>query len=118
MAKPKIYGIGIYKGIGEIIIMNNREEALEKSRVAFEAAKKKLEKAQKSWQDEVDSIVLRPVHIRNISREEAVKLAKAIEKEDSFQKIMKLGLLPEQIMKPEKQEGEENGNGSEQRIFN
>lgn len=78
--------------------MSNKEETLKKSRLAFEAAKKKLDKAQKAWQDEVDAIVLRPIRSRNISREDAVKLAKAIEKDDSFQKIMQLGLLPERII--------------------
>jgi hypothetical protein len=82
--------------------MSNKEETLKKSRLAFEVAKKKLDKAQKSWQDEVDAIVLRPIRTRNISRAEAVKLAKAIAKDDSFQKIMELGLLPEQIINEEK----------------
>lgn len=77
--------------------MSSREETLEKSRLAFEAAKRRMEKAQKAWQDEIDAIILRPVHTRSISRAEAVKLAKAIENDNCFKKIMDMGMVPEQI---------------------
>ena len=53
-----------------------------------------LEKAQKAFQDEVDAIVLRPVRMREITREQAVKLAHAISDDESFSIIMEIAKVP------------------------
>ena len=74
--------------------MSNKEETLKKSIIAYERAKKKLEKAQKAFQDEVDAIVLRPVRMREITRDQAVKLAHAINDDESFSIIMEIAKVP------------------------
>ena len=45
----------------------------QKSLIAFQKAKERMEKAQKAYRDEVDAIVLKPVQVRNISRNQAIK---------------------------------------------
>ena len=72
----------------------NSEEKLERSLLAFERAKAQYEKARKAWQDDVDAIILKPVHVRSISRDEATKLARAIEDDTAFALIMEMDLLP------------------------
>ena len=75
----------------------SKEEAMKKAKAALDRAQKKYEKALSAWQDEVDTIVLKPMHIRSISRKEAVQLARAIENDECFRKIMAMGLLPESL---------------------
>ena len=84
---------------------SSREDALKKSLIAFQKAKERMEKAQKAYRDEVDAIVLKPVQVRNISRDQAIRLAKAIEKDETFEIIMEL--VPD--IKPEEREDEDSG---------
>lgn len=84
---------------------SSREDALKKSLIAFQKAKERMEKAQKAYRDEVDAIVLKPVQVRNISRDQAIKLAKAIEKDETFEIIMEL--VPN--IEPEEREDEDSG---------
>ena len=84
---------------------SSREDTLKKSLIAFQKAKERMEKAQKAYRDEVDAIVLKPVQVRNISRDQAIKLAKAIEKDETFEIIMEL--VPD--IEPEEREDEDSG---------
>ncbi len=87
----------------------SKEEAMKKAKDALERAQKKYDKALEAWQDEVDMIVLKPMHIRSISRKQAVQIAKAIENDECFAKIMAMGLLPGQLQKErEEQKNEED----------
>jgi len=70
--------------------MSNKEDALKKSMIAFEKAKKRMEEAQKAYREEVDAIILRPVQARNITREQAVKLAKVIESDETFMLLLEM----------------------------
>lgn len=83
---------------------SSREDALKRSLIAFQKAKERMEKAQKAYRDEVDAIVLKPVQVRNISRDQAIKLAKAIEKDETFEIIMEL--VPN--IEPEEREDEDS----------
>ena len=78
--------------------MSNKEETLKKSIIAYERAKKTLEKAQKAFQDEVDAIVLRPVRMRETTRDQAVKLAHAISDDESFSIIMEIAKVPGYVL--------------------
>jgi hypothetical protein len=79
----------------------SKEDAFRKAEAALKKAQEKYDKAYAVWQEEVDSIVLRPMHIRNLSRKQAVQLAKAISDDTIFAKIMELGLLPSTLQKRE-----------------
>ena len=70
--------------------MSNKEDALKKSLLAFEKAKKRMEEAQKAYREDVDAIVLKPVQMRNISRDQAIKLASVIESDETFKILMEL----------------------------
>lgn len=91
----------------------SKEEKLERSLIAFERAKAQYEKARKAYQDDVDAIILKPVHVREISRGEAVKLARAIEDDTAFALIMEMGLLPEALQNTEEGEDDEDMEGGE-----
>ncbi len=79
----------------------SKEEAFVKARAALERAQRRYDKAYAAWQDEVDGIVLKPMHVRNLSRKQAIQLAKAISDDTIFAKIMELGLLPDTLKKRE-----------------
>ncbi len=79
----------------------SKEEAFVKARSALERAQRRYDKAYAAWQDEIDGIVLKPMHVRNLSRKQAIQLAKAISDDTIFAKIMELGLLPDTLKKRE-----------------
>ena len=79
----------------------SKEEAFVKARAALERAQRRYDKAYAAWQDEIDGIVLKPMHVRNLSRKQAIQLAKAISDDTIFTKIMELGLLPDTLKKRE-----------------
>lgn len=79
----------------------SKEEAFVKARAALERAQRRYDKAYAAWQDEIDGIVLKPMHVRNLSRKQAIQLAKAISDDTIFAKIMELGLLPDTLKKRE-----------------
>jgi len=81
----------------------SKEEAYLQAKAALEKAKKRYDKAYAAWQEELDSIVLRPMHVRNLSRKEAQQLSKLISDDDAFKKIMEMGLLPDQLGKREEE---------------
>ena len=68
-----------------------KEEALHRAKEALDRAQRKYDKAFADWQDEVDGILLKPAHARVLTRKQVIALARAIENEDSFRKIMELG---------------------------
>lgn len=70
--------------------MSNKEDALKKSLIAFQKAKERMERAQKAYRDEVDAIVLKPVQAREITRSQAIKLARAIDDDETFMLIMEM----------------------------
>ena len=79
----------------------SKEDAFRRAEVALKKAQEKYDKAWAAWQDELDGIVLKPMHIRNLSRKEAIQLARAISDDTIFKKIMEWGLLPETLKKRE-----------------
>ena len=95
--------------------MSNKEDALKKSLIAFQKAKERMERAQKAYRDEVDAIVLKPVQVRNITREQAIKLARAIENDEAFELIMELN--PYYSVKEETQEDDSQGTEEEEDVF-
>lgn len=95
--------------------MSNKEDALKKSLIAFQKAKERMERAQKAYRDEVDAIVLKPVQVRNITREQAIKLARAIENDEAFELIMELN--PYYSVKEEKAEDDGQGTEEEEDVF-
>ena len=86
----------------------SKEMAYKKAKAALEKAQKNYDKAYEAWQNELDLIVLKPIHVRNISRKEAVMLAGILNSDDCFKKIMEMGALPEQLMKTSKGENIQN----------
>lgn len=82
----------------------SKEAAFKKAKAALERAQKNYDKAYAAWQDELDLIVLKPIHIRNISRKEAVMLAGILNSDECFKKIMEMGALPEQLNNTRKEE--------------
>lgn len=86
----------------------SKEEAFLQAKVALERAQRKYDKALEAWQDEVDGIVLKPMHVRNLSRKQAIQLAKAIQDDTIFNKIMEMGLMPEIIQRKEEIKSNEN----------
>ena len=79
----------------------SKEDAFRRAEVALKKAQEKYDKAWAAWQEELDGIVLKPMHIRNLSRKEAIQLARAISDDTIFKKIMEWGLLPETLKKRE-----------------
>ena len=79
----------------------SKEEAYYKAKAGLDRAQKKYDKAYAAWQEELDGIVLKPMHIRNLSRKQAIQLAKAISDDTIFNKIMEMGLLPDTLKKRE-----------------
>ena len=69
------------------------EKAFLDAKDALELAQHKFEKAQQDWQDEIDAIILNPIHKKRISRKEAHQLAKAISDNNLFGKLLELGYL-------------------------
>lgn len=55
----------------------------------------------------MDTILLRPTHARTLSRKQVVALARAIENDECFEKIMAMGMLPPAL----------NNNHEEERII-
>ncbi|MBE5851144.1 MAG: hypothetical protein E7298_13595 [Lachnospiraceae bacterium] len=86
----------------------SKEDAFRRAEVALKKAQEKYDKAWAAWQEELDGIVLKPMHIRNLSRKEAIQLARAISDDTIFKKIMELGLLPETLKKREDNQKNEN----------
>ncbi len=79
----------------------SKEESFRRAEKALKKAQEKYDKAWSAWQDELDGIVLKPMHVRNLSRKQAVQLARAIADDTIFNKIMELGLLPDTLKKRE-----------------
>ena len=86
----------------------SKEDAFRRAEVALKKAQEKYDKAWAAWQEELDGIVLKPMHIRNLSRKEAIQLARAISDDTIFKKIMDWGLLPETLKKREDNQKNEN----------
>lgn len=86
----------------------SKEDAFRRAEVALKKAQEKYDKAWTAWQEELDGIVLKPMHIRNLSRKEAIQLARAISDDTIFKKIMEWGLLPETLKKREDNQKNEN----------
>ena len=86
----------------------SKEDAFRRAEAALKKAQEKYDKAWAAWQDELDGIVLKPMHIRNLSRKEAIQLARAISDDTIFKKIMEWGLLPETLKKREENQKNEN----------
>ena len=86
----------------------SKEDAFRRAEVALKKAQEKYDKAWAAWQEELDGIVLKPMHIRNLSRKEAIQLARAISDDTIFKKIMESGLLPETLKKREDNQKNEN----------
>lgn len=86
----------------------SKEDAFRRAEVALKKAQEKYDKAWAAWQEELDGIVLKPMHIRNLSRKEAIQLARAISDDTIFKKIMEWGLLPDTLKKREDNQKNEN----------
>ena len=86
----------------------SKEDAFRRAEVALKKAQEKYDKAWAAWQEELDGIVLKPMHMRNLSRKEAIQLARAISDDTIFKKIMEWGLLPETLKKREDNQKNEN----------
>ena len=86
----------------------SKEESFRRAETALKRAQEKYDKAWEAWRDELDGIVLKPMHIRNLSRKEAIQLARAISDDTIFKKIMEWGLLPETLKKREDDQKNEN----------
>ena len=69
------------------------EKAFLDAQASLEAAQRKFDKAQQEWQNEIDAIVLDPIHKKRITRKEAHQLAKAIADNNLFGKLLELGYL-------------------------
>ena len=72
----------------------SKEEALKRAKASLDRAQERYDKAYAAWQDEIDMILLKPAHTRVLTRKQAIALARAIENEDSFKKIMEMGMIP------------------------
>ena len=72
----------------------SKEAAYKKAKEALEKAQRAYDKAYAAWQDELDVMILKPIHERTLSRNEAVKLAKLLDSDELFEQIMKMGELP------------------------
>ena len=77
----------------------SKEDAMIKAKKALERAQDKYDKALAAYQDEMDLILLKPAHARVLSRKEVVALARAIENDECFSRIMAMGALPERLVK-------------------
>ena len=88
----------------------SREEALKRAKHTLERAQEKYDKIYAQWQDEMDEILLKPAHARLMSRKQVIALARAIENEESFKKIMELGMLPVMNNKEHKNNDKESKN--------
>ena len=86
----------------------SKEDAFRRAETALKKAQDKYDKAYAAWQEELDGIVLKPMHVRNISRKQAIQLARAISDDTIFKKIMEMGLLPETLKKREDNQKNEN----------
>ena len=97
----------------------SKEDALNRAMKALEKAQQRYDEALMQWQDELDTILLKPVHARVISRKQAIALARAIENEECFEQIMELGMLPTGLNKRNTEDkralgsGHENNNSNE-----
>ena len=72
----------------------SKDEALKRAKQALDRAQEKYDRIYAEWRDEMDTILLKPAHARLMTRKQVIALARAIENEDSFKKIMELGMIP------------------------
>ena len=88
----------------------SKDEALKRAKQALDRAQEKYDRIYAEWQDEMDTILLKPAHARLMTRKQVIALARAIENEDSFKKIMELGMIPVVNNKEHKNNDKENRN--------
>ena len=72
----------------------SKDEALKRAKQALDRAQEKYDRIYAEWRDEMDTILLKPAHARLMTRKQVIALARAIENEDSFKKIMEMGMIP------------------------
>ena len=77
----------------------SKEQNFLKAKASLERAQKQYDKAYASWQEELDGIVLRPMHLRSMSRKEAMVLARVLSDDEVFKRVMEMGLLPDTLQK-------------------
>ena len=87
----------------------SKEDAFRRAETALKKAQDKYDKAYAAWQEELDGIVLKPMHVRNLSRKQAIQLARAISDDTIFKKIMEMGMIPV-MSKANKNNDKENRN--------
>ncbi|MBQ4271727.1 MAG: hypothetical protein II718_07860 [Clostridiales bacterium] len=87
----------------------SKDEALKRAKQALDRAQEKYDKIYAEWRDEMDTILLKPAHARLMTRKQVIALARAIENEDSFKKIMEMGMIPV-MSKENKNNDKENRN--------
>ena len=88
----------------------SKDEALKRAKQALDRAQEKYDRIYAEWRDEMDTILLKPAHARLMTRKQVIALARAIENEDSFKKIMELGMIPVVNNKEHKNNDKENRN--------
>ena len=77
----------------------SKEHNFLKAKASLERAQKQYDKAYAAWQEELDGIVLRPMHLRSMSRKEAMVLARVLSDDEVFKRVMEMGLLPDTLQK-------------------
>ena len=77
----------------------SKEQNFLKAKASLERAQKQYDKAYAAWQEELDGIVLRPMHLRSMSRKEAMVLARVLSDDEVFKRVMEMGLLPDTLQK-------------------
>ena len=77
----------------------SKEQNFLKAKASLERAQKQYDKAYAAWQEELDGIVLRPMHLRSMSRKEAMVLARVLSDDEVFKHVMEMGLLPDTLQK-------------------
>ena len=77
----------------------SKEQNFFKAKASLERAQKQYDKAYAAWQEELDGIVLRPMHLRSMSRKEAMVLARVLSDDEVFKRVMEMGLLPDTLQK-------------------
>ena len=88
----------------------SKDEALKRAKQALDRAQEKYDRIYAEWRDEMDTILLKPAHARLMTRKQVIALARAIENEDSFKKIMDMGMIPVVNNKEHKNNDKENRN--------
>ena len=77
----------------------SKEQNFLKAKASLERAQKQYDKAYAAWQEELDGIVLKPMHLRSMSRKEAMVLARVLSDDEVFKRVMEMGLLPDTLQK-------------------